>query len=169
MNDQRAAGAAAGHQQLAAGLVKHQGGGHGRAGPLAALHTVGDGFALRISGYKAEIGELVIEQKTMHHLARTKSVFDGGGHGQRMTAAVHDADVTGAVFGLLGHGCVAADQRARAHAWHAGGADQAGTRGQVIGGQQAQPAAARGRYKVRVGHILSAVGKGQARGFGIAV
>ena len=63
MDDGRAAGAAAAHQKLAAGLVKHQRGRHGRARPLARLHAVGNGLALGVGGGKAEVGEFVVEQK----------------------------------------------------------------------------------------------------------
>ncbi|MPM83930.1 hypothetical protein SDC9_131000 [bioreactor metagenome] len=69
VDDDGAARAATAHQQLAVALVEHERGRHRRAWTLAGLHAIGDGRAVGVLGGKAEIGELVVEQKAFDHLA----------------------------------------------------------------------------------------------------
>ncbi len=172
VNDLRPAGAACAHHQLAGGFVKHQRGRHGRAGAFARLNPVGNGLAVSRFWGHAEVGQLVVEQKAFDHLAAAKLVFDGGGHGQCVAVGIHNADVAGAVFDLLGHGGVANPVGRRVACLrhlHALLANQLRARLQVAVVQQVQPVAAGGLHKVGVGHVQCAVGKGQARGFGVEV
>ena len=121
---------------------------------------------------EAEVGQLIVQQKTLDHLARTKRIFDGGGHGQCVAVRVHDADVAGAVFGLVGHGGqagLAAAGVAGLGCLHALCTDELGATGEVAGVEQAHPAAAGGLHEVGVGHIEGAVGKGQACRLGVEV
>ncbi len=65
--------------------------------------SFGDGLALGVGGREAEVGQLVVQQKALDHLARAESVLDGGGHGQGIAMGIDDADVRRAVFGLVCH------------------------------------------------------------------
>jgi len=85
---------------------------------------------------------------------------------------VDDADVAGAVFRLLGHGGKAGLQAVRASRsgeLHRPGADQLSAPGQVVGREQAQPGAGRGRDEVGVGDILRPIREGEARRLGVVV
>ena len=179
VDDECAPGAAAAHEQLACGLVEHQGGRHGRARAFARFDPVGDRAALRVGRGQAEIGQLVVEQKAAwasgvggDHSARAKGGFDGGGHGHCAALRIDYADVAGAVLCLCGHGGEAgglAAGLARRGRFHGLGTDQPAAISQVSGGHQAAPVTSWGAHKIRVGHILGSIGKSQARGFGVTV
>ena len=80
--------------------------------------------------------------------------------------------MAGAVFGLVGHGRVRhllTLRLAGGGGFHGGGADECGALAQVVGRQQAVPAAGRRGHKSGVGHVLRAVGKGQAGRLGVVV
>ena len=165
VNDHRAAGAAHTHEQLPRGFVKHQGGRHGRAWSFTGLHAVGHHAALGIAWHKAEVSQLVVEQKAFHHLPRAKGIFQGGGHGHGTALRVHDAEVRGAHFGLLSHGrqvvCSARHGLAGGHLRSSTRLNQLGARLQIIRLQQTLPVAPWSADEIGVGHILRAVCKGQ--------
>ena len=106
------------------------------------------------------------------HQARSKNRLNGGGHGQCIALAVDDADVAGAVLFLLGHGGVRQCARlglAWLRYFHAGLANQRAALLEVIGPEQIAPVTPGGLDKVRVGHVLAAVGKSQSGGLGEVV
>ena len=176
VDDECTARATAAHDQLSGSLIKDQRGGHAGARTFAGLHAVGNRQAVRPGGLKAEIGQLVVEQKTtcqthtaVHHLTRTPSVFNGGGHGHGVAIGVHHRDVRGAVLRLLRHGSVGHRRGSRVAGWgglHAAargaGVDCGGPAGEVGRIQKALPVARRRLHKRRIGHKLRAVGKGQS-------
>ena len=89
-----------------------------------------------------------------------------------MALPIDDADMAGAPFRLHGLRRIGAGhtpRQARRGLAHALGADEGGALAQIGVVEQACPATGRGRNKVGVGHILAAVGKGQARRLGIEV
>ena len=183
VNDQRAARAAATHDELVCGFIKHQRGCHRRAWAFAGLHTVGHRFAVGIRRCKAEVGQLVVQQKAARftraavcQLARAKGVFNRRRHGNRVAKTVNDADVRGAVFGLVWHGRIAGFDSAGHtglggfHALATGLlGDQFGSSCQVAGLQQAHPVAAGCCHKVRVTQILRTVCKCEPRRFRVQV
>jgi hypothetical protein len=75
VDDQRAAGAAAAHQELAAGLVEHQRGRHGRARPFAGLHAVGNGLALRVGGAKLKSVSSLLSRKPPRRAALVVTIW----------------------------------------------------------------------------------------------
>ncbi len=172
VDDERAARAATAHRELAGGLVEDQGRGHGGAGALAGLHAVGDGPAGRVAGREAEVGQLVVQQEALDHLAGAELVLDGRRHRHGIAAGVHHADVAGAVLDLVGHRCqrrLHGPRRARLGHLQALRADEARALGQVGGIEQARPTARRRLHEIGVGHVEPAVGEGQARGLVVVV
>ena len=176
MDDHRAARAASAHQELAARLVEHQRGRHGRTRPFARLHAVGHRPALGVGGREAEVGQFVVQQEALDHLARAEDVLDGGGHGQGIALRIDDADVAGAVFGLGCHRRVARLDGARVaglgdlHRWRARRlADQFRPSGEVGRVEQAHPAAGGWLHEIGVAQVQGAVGEGQPGRLGVQV
>ena len=175
-DDEGAAGAPGGHGKPAGLLLEHEGRRHRRQRPFAGLHPVGDGRAIGVARGKAEVGQLVVQQKAMHHLARAEGRFNRRGQGQRIASGIDDADVGGAVFDLPRHRRITGFEASGLagagdlHALCAGAlGDQRCARGQIGGIEQAHPAAS-GRFdKIRVAQVQVSVGKHQARRFGIQV
>ena len=161
----RAAGGADGGEEFAALAVEDQGRGHGRARAFAGLDAVGD-FLPVLLGDEREVGHLVVEQETLNHQVRAERGFDGGGHRHRAACVIDRHHLRGGDAQrrtVRRIGDLDARRRAGFGRAHAALADQGGAAGQVGRVDQAFD---RHGHEVGVGHVLRAVGVGQAFGFG---
>mmetsp|Transcript_22831 Transcript_22831/g.38032 ORF Transcript_22831/g.38032 Transcript_22831/m.38032 type:complete len:315 (-) Transcript_22831:1759-2703(-) len=91
-DDPTAAGRANGQNRDA--VFQHNRRSHGGPGPFARCQCIGNGHPIPM-GPKAEIRQLVVEQKSMHHQPRAKGVFDGRRHRGHIAISIHDRDMRG--------------------------------------------------------------------------
>ena len=164
-DDPRPAGRAERDDRLA--VAKDDGRRHRRPGALAALHPVGDGFALRLRR-AGKIGEFVVQEVSVRHQAAAKAGFDGGCHRKHVSGLVADDDMGRAGPFLLR---VRPPQRAffpgrlaRLRLARCVRQDQRGAVGDIGGVQQPFGH----RNEIAVGHVEAPVGEGEAGGFGVA-